>query len=540
MDTSLLEQLEAVREIAPVEEHAALGLGPNHERNKTIMDIAMQQVDEHPAGEGSKFSGPQSLEEGKAKGKKVCGGKMRSGPGKRYAICTKCGKIDYEKYEGDKCVAMVESLEEQENRSDGETVFFFRDRQAALTIYSEGMGLGLASGEITFDPTVDEKHGVGRYAVRFAPHVRDAKREVLYSLYAMAVEAGDAEELPRMFNEWLEKYGALMVESVGDPGVYPEMIAAGSPSKRMQLDYKGGRGNGHAKSHRAKGARGQSRFDRAARSDASKVVDTSSAQVPTEGGRHGNKYSNPSPDPYAGSSGRGNYESVEEDELQERNVGHHMKSGKDYYADSNFLNAIRDTMPGFSLQHMGFGEFYLEGPGDERIDFDRMRGKDFEGQVGRSHKIYDNKGGKLVKQLIKAMEKKKLSALVTEDEEVLDERRGMPVSKAVERESLRIKLAKAVEDEKKRKKKKGAKEDVDEVGDQVDERVSSQRAIERAALLSKLKAKDPKKAKGKTKIKKDDKKEDVSSDDSSDQLQSELNALLGEGYAEDDLPFLLG
>lgn len=32
-----------------------------------------------------------------------CNGKMRNGPEKRYARCTKCGAIDYELNEGDPC-----------------------------------------------------------------------------------------------------------------------------------------------------------------------------------------------------------------------------------------------------------------------------------------------------------------------------------------------------------------------------------------------------------------------------------------------------
>ena len=34
-----------------------------------------------------------------------CGGVMRDGPEKRYARCGTCGRIDYERYEGDRCPA---------------------------------------------------------------------------------------------------------------------------------------------------------------------------------------------------------------------------------------------------------------------------------------------------------------------------------------------------------------------------------------------------------------------------------------------------
>lgn len=60
-----------------------------------------------------------------------------------------------------------------------------------------------------------------------------------------------------------------------------------------------------------------------------------------------------------------------------------------FYVDTAFLNAIR--IPGVSLEHMGFGEFYATTP-HGTVDFDRMRGKDFPGQSGRSHQAYDREG----------------------------------------------------------------------------------------------------------------------------------------------------
>ena len=85
-------------------------------------------------------------------------------------------------------------------------------------------------------------------------------------------------------------------------------------------------------------------------------------------------------------------------------VGHHIEIDGSYHVDSNFLNSvrqIRDTFPG-ELKHLGFGEFYLETP-EGKIDFDRTRGQDFEGMVGRSHKLYSSPP-ELADQLIDAME----------------------------------------------------------------------------------------------------------------------------------------
>jgi len=108
-------------------------------------------------------------------------------------------------------------------------------------------------------------------------------------------------------------------------------------------------------------------------------------------------------------------EAIEEELLTEK--GKHYYDGKSYHADTAFLNSIGDAMPGMKLKHMGFGEFSLEGNG-KSIEFDRMRGKKFKGQSGRSHQVYDNKEGKLVKELIKNMEKKGRSELVREEVEL--------------------------------------------------------------------------------------------------------------------------
>jgi hypothetical protein len=95
-------------------------------------------------------------------------------------------------------------------------------------------------------------------------------------------------------------------------------------------------------------------------------------------------------------------------------TGHHYFDGKDYYADTAFMNSLSGIMSGQEMKHMGFGEFSWEGP-EGRVEFDRMRGKDFPGQSGRSHKLYDDKKGKLVAKLVKAMEAKRKSELVSED-----------------------------------------------------------------------------------------------------------------------------
>lgn len=107
--------------------------------------------------------------------------------------------------------------------------------------------------------------------------------------------------------------------------------------------------------------------------------------------------------------GKQPWESVEhggEEDLGEGSdyIGHYHVQGDKTYADTAFMNVIGNTIPGMEMRHLGFGEFELTGD-KGTVQFDRMRGKDFEGQSGRSHLVYDDKGGKLVKELIDKLKK---------------------------------------------------------------------------------------------------------------------------------------
>jgi hypothetical protein len=68
---------------------------------------------------------------------------------------------------------------------------------------------------------------------------------------------------------------------------------------------------------------------------------------------------------------------------QPEHVGHAATIGGSTYVDTNFLN-LAQKVPGVRLEHMGFGEFYAKTP-QGRVDFNRMGGQSFKGQVGRSH-----------------------------------------------------------------------------------------------------------------------------------------------------------
>lgn len=88
--------------------------------------------------------------------------------------------------------------------------------------------------------------------------------------------------------------------------------------------------------------------------------------------------------------------------------GHHVAPDGKLYVDTAFINAA-GRLPGCSLEHMGFGEFSLKTPKGE-VEFDRMRGKAFDGMSGRSHQFYDTNGGqKAAEWVVEEMEKKNLS-----------------------------------------------------------------------------------------------------------------------------------
>jgi len=88
-------------------------------------------------------------------------------------------------------------------------------------------------------------------------------------------------------------------------------------------------------------------------------------------------------------------------------MAHHTAPNGDTYVDTAFINGA-NAISGVTVHHMGFGEFYAETPRG-RVDFDRMRGKDFPGQSGRSHLLQGNAGRSsdvAVEWLLKQMEQK--------------------------------------------------------------------------------------------------------------------------------------
>lgn len=89
-------------------------------------------------------------------------------------------------------------------------------------------------------------------------------------------------------------------------------------------------------------------------------------------------------------------------------MGHYVAPDGKIYVDTAFINGCQ-RLPGVRVEHMGFGEFSLKTPKGD-VEFDRMRGKSFEGMSGRPHAFYDTKGGDtLAKEIVKEMEAHKFS-----------------------------------------------------------------------------------------------------------------------------------
>jgi len=95
-----------------------------------------------------------------------------------------------------------------------------------------------------------------------------------------------------------------------------------------------------------------------------------------------------------------------------KDVGHYERVGNQTIVDSNFVNYSKGVLPDSELVHLGMGDFQLKTP-KGNITFNRSGklegiGQDF---VGRPHRATDDKGGKVLDELIKLMTKKKKAVL---------------------------------------------------------------------------------------------------------------------------------
>lgn len=63
-----------------------------------------------------------------------------------------------------------------------------------------------------------------------------------------------------------------------------------------------------------------------------------------------------------------------------------LEKGRDVYVDTAFLNSLRGLLPGFTLDHIGFGDFEYRGP-EGTIGFSRTSSVTIPGQSGRAHRV---------------------------------------------------------------------------------------------------------------------------------------------------------
>ena len=95
-----------------------------------------------------------------------------------------------------------------------------------------------------------------------------------------------------------------------------------------------------------------------------------------------------------------------------KNKGHWERVGNQTLVDSNFINLSKGVLPNSELVHLGGGDFALK-TSEGEIVFSRTPkptgiADDF---VGRVHRMTDNKGGKLLNNLVQLMGKSKKAVL---------------------------------------------------------------------------------------------------------------------------------
>ena len=130
------------------------------------------------------------------------------------------------------------SIFEDENRSDSEFAVFFDDRSTAIAAYTAAIDLGISAGEVTYDPTVNPRYGVGQFAVRIAPHVPATKPDSFYefldTIYDHVVEE-DVDQFEWLMAETQEYLTELEAKRGKDLAALKKKGAPGMPKP----PYKG-------------------------------------------------------------------------------------------------------------------------------------------------------------------------------------------------------------------------------------------------------------------------------------------------------------
>ena len=150
--------------------------------------------------------------------------------------------------------SIAQDLDEDENRSDSETAFFFDDPDLAIDVLDLALAMGLVEGEVLLDDSVDPQHGVGRYAVRLEPMVKWSKPAIYYAFLEELYDLVDERDLED-FDAYMSAYNEELQERMNpnhsaDKGWFTSLqrikdAGAGSRSNRPKEKKKkrwGGKG----------------------------------------------------------------------------------------------------------------------------------------------------------------------------------------------------------------------------------------------------------------------------------------------------------
>jgi hypothetical protein len=111
-------------------------------------------------------------------------------------------------------MGVMEDMVEDENRSDSEFAVFFNDRAVAVDAFRYAQAIGLESGEVTFDQSVNPMYGLGRYAVRLAPEVRYTKPDIFLDFLDALYDRIEDEDVDQY--EWVMAEAAKYLSEVTD------------------------------------------------------------------------------------------------------------------------------------------------------------------------------------------------------------------------------------------------------------------------------------------------------------------------------------
>lgn len=133
-------------------------------------------------------------------------------------------------------IGLVDDLMEDGNRSDSELAFFFDNRDLAKMAFGVAQKHGLVEGEVWFDKGVDPAFGMGRYAVRFAPHVRYEKADTFLAIMNDLSEYVVEEDVDQY--GWVKFLTEEYLTEYGDKGDAAKKISKADRALKAKMNEK--------------------------------------------------------------------------------------------------------------------------------------------------------------------------------------------------------------------------------------------------------------------------------------------------------------